>query len=103
MENTQTRWYSYIEQVTHGAMAKDVAAKAGFDQSALTRWKKGMPADPKFVVQFARAYGLNVLEALAASELITDAEASIHEVRIGAQEIPTRDLLDELARRIDMH
>lgn len=96
-----TRWYDYILRVTEGMTAKEVADRAGFDQSAMTRWKQGMNADPKFVVQFARAFHQNVLLALAESELITDKEADLHEVRTGIAEISTHLLLEELARRID--
>lgn len=81
--------------------ARDVAARAGFDESAMTRWKKGLNADPKFVVQFARAFHQNVLLALVESELITDEEASLHEVRIGVEDMTTHQLLEELAQRID--
>ncbi len=96
-----TRWYDYITRVTDGLTAKEVAHHAGFDQSAMTRWKNGANADPKFVVQFARAFQQNVLQALAESELITDAEAGLHEVKIGVREMSTQQLLEELARRID--
>jgi transcriptional regulator with XRE-family HTH domain len=81
--------------------AKEVADRAGFDQSAMTRWKNGANADPRFVVQFARAFDQNVLLALAEAELITDAEADLHEVKTGVQEMTTQQLLEELARRID--
>jgi len=81
--------------------ARDVAARAGFDESAMTRWKKGLNADPKFVVQFARAFHQNVLLALVESELITDEEANLHEVRIGVEDMTTHQLLEELAQRID--
>lgn len=81
--------------------AKEVADRAGFDQSAMTRWKNGMNADPKFVVQFARAFQQNVLLALAEADLITDAEADLREVKTGVQEMTTQQLLEELARRID--
>jgi transcriptional regulator with XRE-family HTH domain len=81
--------------------AKEVADRAGFDQSAMTRWKNGANADPKFVVQFARAFNQNVLMALAQADLITDAEADLREVKIGVQEMTTQQLLEELARRID--
>lgn len=96
-----TRWYEYVTRVTEGMTAKDVAVRAGFDQSAMTRWKNGMNADPKFVVQFARAFHQNVLLALAESELITDEEAGIHEVKIGVEDMTTHELLEELASRID--
>jgi len=81
--------------------AKEVADRAGFDQSAMTRWKQGANADPKFVVQFARAFRQNVLLALAEAELISDEEADLHEVRTGVTDLSTHQLLEELARRID--
>ena len=96
-----TRWYEYITRVTEGMTAREVAARAGFDESAMTRWKKGMNADPKFVVQFARAFHQNVLLALVEAELITEAEANLHEVRIGVEDMTTHQLLEELAQRID--
>lgn len=96
-----TRWFQYVTRVTEGMTAREVAARAGFDESAMTRWKKGMNADPKFVVQFARAFHQNVLLALAEAELITDEEASLHEVRIGVEDMSTHQLLEELASRID--
>jgi len=103
MPNTQanTRWYDYVMKVIDGMTAREAAARAGFDESAMTRWKKGLNADPKFVVQFARAFHQNVLKALAEAELITDEEASLHEVRIGVEDMSTHQLLEELARRID--
>lgn len=96
-----TRWYDYVLRVTEGMTARDVAARAGFDESAMTRWKKGLNADPKFVVQFARAFHQNVLLALAESELITEHEADLHEVKAGVGDMTTHELLEELARRID--
>lgn len=96
-----TRWYEYVRRVTEGYTAKEVADKAGFDQSAMTRWKNGMNADPKFVVQFARAFHQNVLLALTEAGLITDEESNLHEVKIGIGEISTQRLLEELALRID--
>lgn len=101
MQTKNTRWYDYITRVTDGMTAKDVALAAGFDQSAMTRWKNGMNADPKFVVQFARAFNQNVLLALAEAELITDVEAGLREVKVGIEELTTHALLEELARRID--
>jgi transcriptional regulator with XRE-family HTH domain len=96
-----TRWYEYVLRTTEGMTAKEVADRAGFDQSAMTRWKNGANADPKFVVQFARAFNQNVLMALAQADLITDEEADLHEVKIGVQDMTTQELLEELARRID--
>lgn len=96
-----TRWYEYVMRVTEGMTAREVATRAGFDESAMTRWKKGENAAPKFVIQFARAFHQNVLLALAEAELITDEEAGLHEVRIGVEDMTTHQLLEELASRID--
>lgn len=101
MYNTRTRWYEYVLRVTEGMTAREAADKAGFDQSAMTRWKNGHNADPKFVVQFARAFNQNVLLALVESGLITGEEANLHEVKTGIGELTTQQLLEELALRID--
>jgi hypothetical protein len=101
MQSKNTRWYEYVLTVTEGMTAKEVADHAHFDQSAMTRWKNGLNVDPKFAVQFARAFNQNVLHALAEAGLITEAEADLHEVKIGLDEISTQRLLEELARRID--
>lgn len=101
MANKSTRWYEYVRKVTEGMTAKEAADRAHFDQSNMTRWKNGANVDPKFAVQFARAFHQNVLLALAEAELVTDEEADLHEVKIGINEISTTQLLEELARRID--
>jgi transcriptional regulator with XRE-family HTH domain len=101
MQSEPTRWYKYVLDVIDGMTAKEASDRAGFDQSAMSRWKNGLNADVKFVVQFARAFNQNVLKALAEAEYITDEEASLHEVKIGVEEMSTRHLLEELARRID--
>lgn len=98
-----TRWFDYVLEVAAGLTAKETADRAGFDQSAMTRWKNGANADPKFVVQFARAFHRNVLEALTEAELITDEEAGLHEVKVGIHDLSTHQLLEELANRIENH
>lgn len=75
---------------------RDAARKAGFNQSAFTRWKGGAKADPEFVVKFARAFGLNVLEALVAAEVITQEEA-------GQPSSPVDHDLREALRIVEMH
>lgn len=99
MQNN-TRWYAYVLKVAGGMSAKEVADRAHFDQSAMTRWKNGLNVDPKMAVQFARAFNQNVLHALVEAGLITDAEADLHDVRAPLEAVSARSLLDELARRI---
>lgn len=75
---------------------RDAAKKAGFNQSAFTRWKSGAKADPEFVVKFARAFNLNVLEALVEAEFITEEEAGTND---SAQQ--RRQVAQELEKRLN--
>ena len=101
---TNTRWWTYVNQLIGDASYSAAAEKAGFDKSAFTRWKKGARADPEFVVKMARAYKVNVLEALVEAEFITDAEASLTEVApdLDITKIPGSDLMDEIERRLEI-
>lgn len=100
---TNTRWWQYVSQVIGGSTYSEAAEKAGFDKSAFTRWKKGARADPDFVVKIARAYGVNVLEALVEAEFITEKEANLTEVtpQLDLAQVDAQELLDELQHRID--
>ena len=91
---SETRWWKYVERLIGDDTAKDAARKAGFDGSAFTRWKNGANAGPEFVVKLARAYGVNVLDALVASGFITEDEADLHEVIPNVTEL-IRSVTDE--------
>lgn len=85
---------------------RDAAKQAGFNQSAFTRWKNGAKADPDFVVKFARAFHLNVLEALVEAEFITDKEANLKEVTVGGptlSDATNEELVKEFLYRCDPH
>lgn len=101
----ENQWWTYVVQVAGDVQYKDIADRAGFDKSNVTRWKGGANADPLFVVKFARAYGRPVAEALVASGLITAEEASVTEIRVGIQDAldsaSDDDLIDALRRRLD--
>lgn len=100
----ENEWWSYVVQVAGDVQYKEIADRAGFDKSNVTRWKQGANADPLFVVKFARAYGRPVAEALVASGLITSQEASVTEVRVGIQDAldsaSDEELIDALRRRL---
>ena len=100
---TNTRWWQYVSQVIGGSTYSEAAEKAGFDKSAFTRWKKGARADPDFVVKIARAYDVNVLEALVEAEFITDEEAALTTIapQLDLAQVDAQELLDELQHRID--
>ena len=95
-----TRWWTYVLAVTDGASGVDVARKAQFDPSAISRWKRGDKPDVSFALKFARAYGRNVLEALVEAEVITETEAKLHEVQIGVGDLTTVALLEEVLDRV---
>lgn len=83
---------------------RDAAKIAGFNQSAFTRWKNGGGADPEFVIKFARAFDLNVLEALVEAEFITEEEASLNEINIGGlllEEASNEQLAREFLHRLE--
>lgn len=71
----ETRWWKFVQELIGHDTYRDAARKAGFDQSAFSRWKRGAVADPAFVLKIARAYNANVLHALVEAEFITEKEA----------------------------
>jgi transcriptional regulator with XRE-family HTH domain len=95
-----TRWWQYVERITRGASGAEIARKVEFDQSAISRWKNGERPRWDFVLKFARAYGRNVLEALAEAEYITDAEANVHEVKVEIEDLSMEQLAEEMLRRV---
>lgn len=97
-----TRWWAYVEELIGQDNFKKASQKAGFNQSAFSRWKNGARADPDFVVKLARAYNANVLEALVEAEFITEKEAKITHVapRMDLTTIDAVDLVAELERRV---
>lgn len=95
-----TRWWTYVEAVTDAASGVEIARKAEFDPSAVSRWKRGDRPDVLFVLKFARAYKRNVLEALVEGGFITDAEAKLQEVKVGVTDLTTVELLEEALRRV---
>jgi hypothetical protein len=101
---TATSWWEYVSDAMGDMSALEAGRKAGFDASAFTRWKKGASPDVSFVVKFARAFELNVLQALVAAEIITEEEAGTHEVRVGAGDAlraaSAASLSEEVGRRL---
>lgn len=95
-----TRWWAYVERVTEGAGGVEIARKAQFDPSAISRWKRGENPRWDFVLKFARAYGRNVLEALVEADFITEEEAQLHEIKVGVDDLTTVELLEEALKRV---
>lgn len=68
-------------------------------------WKKGVKAGYAFAVALTCGYRTNVVDALVTSDLITDGEADIVTVHLGAHEaladVSDRSLLEEIAVRLE--
>lgn len=97
----ETRWWNYVQAVAGDVQAKEIADLVGIDKSNVTRWKQGSRPAVEFVLKFARAYGRPVIEALAESGFITDAEAGIREVKIGTADLTDVELARELLTRAE--
>ena len=96
-----TTWWRYLQEITDGASNVEVARKVGFHESNMSKWNHGADPDVRFVVKIARAYRVNVLEALVAAGVITAGEAELREVKVGLGDLSTAALARELAARLD--
>lgn len=98
----ETRWWKFVQDLIGQDTYRDAARKAGFDQSAFSRWKRGAVADPAFVLKLARAYNTNVLNALVEAEFITKEEAQLKEVSANTdpRAIPHETISSEVERRL---
>ena len=100
MTETTTRWWNYVQMITKGDSQTEIADRAGFDKSAISRWKRGLGTDVTFIVKFARAYDRPPVEALAAYGIISDDEADVREVKVGLADLTSEALAAELLRRL---
>lgn len=97
----ETRWWKFVEETTRGAKQTEIAARADIDQSHISRWYRGYPPSVQFVTRFARAYGVNVQQALVEAGMITEEEADLHTVVVTSFADATKaQLLEELDRRL---
>lgn len=74
-------WWRYAQSIMDdaGETRTESAKRVGIDLSNFTRWSNGTLPKPEIAVRFARAYGVNVLQALVALGLISDKEAKMTE------------------------
>lgn len=97
----ESRWWKYVQAVAGDVQAKEIADRVGIDKSNVTRWKQGGRPAVEFVLKFARTYHRPVVEALAAAEYITDAEANVREVKTGVSDLTDVELASELLSRAE--
>jgi transcriptional regulator with XRE-family HTH domain len=102
-DDRETRWIAYVVQHADGLPQAAISRRTKIAQPTLSRWLSGeREPDARAVVRFARAFGLNVIEALVAAEVITDDEARMKPQRRlvrDASKLSTDELVAELSRR----
>jgi hypothetical protein len=102
MPETET-WPEYVRRVTRSMPQTRIADITGIAQTNVGRWLRGETDAPlaTTVVTFARKLGENPVEALIAAGYITLQESGAEVVAYtGLQGYSTRQLLDELDRRV---
>lgn len=104
MSHTAARWAEYVRSVIDDDKQLVVAAKTGINQTTISRWLNGdndRRTRAETVVQLARTYDANVLEALAAAGIISDDEAGTPPPtrRVDISSVSTSMLLRELGKR----
>lgn len=99
-------WWMYVTRVSEGALQKEIAARAGVEQSTVSRWKRGGSVpDPVPVAAFARAYHRPVLEAFIAAGFLTAQEAGERPTALPLSPLTSLtddELLDEVRRRMSL-
>lgn len=95
-------WSTYVRSVTGDLPLDAIAHRAHVDRATIWAWlagKRTPSADT--AIRFARGYGRNPIEALAAAGFITTDEADLRTTDADPADLPTADLLAEIARRTD--
>ncbi|WP_159600269.1 hypothetical protein [Agromyces humi] len=93
---TARSWAEYVYTALGVDAADAVAAVHGLDRELVADWLRGAAPRAEDVVLFARAFGLDVVDALVAAEVITAQEAR---PRLALSEYSELDLTLELHRR----
>lgn len=95
-------WAEYVKRITPSMTQSDIAAKAGVNQTVVSRWLSGRSAPRvESLIRLTRALGRSPVEALVAAGYITADEAGLRpNLQISVREIPTDDLLNEIRRRV---
>jgi hypothetical protein len=97
------RWAQLVRSTVGDASQLMISQKTKIDQGTISRWLSESPTTPsvRAVVAFARAYRLNVIDALVIAGHITQEDVKrrkrIQLVELG--NVPTSELVAELGRR----
>lgn len=103
VNNTST-WPEYLSEITQGDSGTRIAQLSGVPESTVSRWRSGIYSPkPSHVVAVARAYGVNVAEALIASNFIDAADVDLNVAsarKFALREYTDMELAQEMVRRV---
>lgn len=97
-----TDWWDFVSRYiaareTNGAQ---VAAKAGYDKSLLTRWSRGSSPTPKMVRDTALALNAPVLDAFIAAGYLQPEDTTIEAIERPIGKLTDDELLAEVRHRM---
>jgi hypothetical protein len=95
-------WTSYVQRITRGVPAEDVARAAGVHVTTVYRWLRNpKQKSAEQAIKFARGLSQSPVEALIAGGYLEPDEVSgVIEVVRSAADLPDDELVDEVSRRL---
>lgn len=99
------RWAQYVRTISRGASQLAISRASGVNQTTLSRWmdeRKPSAPSARAVIAIARAYKVNVLDALVEGGIMTEDDAKLRtRRRVHLLSVSTDELIAELARRAE--
>lgn len=92
-----TTWF---EALSNGDAINAAAKKAGVDQATLNRQLAKGVLSPAMTVALARAYQVDVLDALVTQGLITDDDIAAHGIRVSLADASDAELARAISERL---
>lgn len=90
----------WLNELTGGESQHQAAKRANISQSSLSRHLRENQLTPGEIIKLSRAYGRSPARALYEMGHLTPAELNAPDPGVALQQIHTRELLDELRKRI---
>lgn len=100
-DHARTPWAAFVAGALGDQRQSEAAIFTGIDQPTISRWLDGRLPSATGAIRFARAYGINPVQALVAAGLLDDDDTTLPTVDVldALDRVPTGRLIAELARR----
>lgn len=92
-------WWEFVQRAARGESHAEIGRKVGVAKQTIGRWQHLEPR-PENVVQFARVYGVDVIEAFIAAGIFTADEARRTIDQPDPRALSNEDLIREIAARM---